>query len=318
MAPIIKFENVSKTFGTIISRARVISLRDISLTINKGERVCLFGPNGAGKSTVMKAIMGLVNPSKGKVFVNNINVQKNPLKIKEMIGYLPSELNFYKAVPCKESLYHFGILRGLSHQQAKKEVERLLKMIGLIKWGDLPPKMMSSGMRQRFSLALALIGDPDIILFDEPVSFIDLQGQMKIFQLVNEYVEENQEKTIIMCTHNIQQAMIMSDRLVLLDRGEIIIDGPIEEVVSQKCKYMQIILSEDAPAQEIMKTIIGDEKYEISGRKILIRSDNALQISVDIINRLQANNISIFSYRPLLEQKRTSTKNDKNNVKEEE
>ncbi len=303
--PLIQIENLSKIYGRYISRARVTSLRNLNFSINKGERVCLFGPNGAGKSTIMKAIMGLVKPTSGRVLINNINVQQSKIQIKKMIGYLPSELNFYLNTPCKESLYHFGLLRGLSRKRAKEETIKLLETIGLEKWWDIPPKLMSSGMRQRFSLALTIIGNPEIILFDEPISFIDVQGKMKIYQLVHDYVTTT-PKTVIMSTHNIQDALIMSDRLIVVDRGQIIIDGPITDVIKDRCKSMEIILADPKPDIEAIKKILVEKNYDISGRKILIQDDNALQISINIINQLQFNGIPIFSYRPFVEQRRMS------------
>lgn len=306
MDPIIRVENVSKIFGRYISRVRVTSLRDINFTIKKGERICLFGPNGAGKSTLMNAIMGLLKPTEGQIYIKDYNVRWNPLKVKQSIGYLPSELNFYMNTPCKESLIHFGILRGLSRKVAFQETDRLLELIGLAKWWDLPPKLMSSGMRQRFSLSLAIIGDPEIILFDEPVAFIDVQGKLKVYQLVQDYVKDK-AKTVIMSTHNIQDALVMSDRLILMDRGRIIVDGPITEVITKRCKSMEIILSQDVPSEKEIVKVIGEEDFELSGRKILVRSENALQISTSIVNRLQENKISVFSFRPFVEQRRTKT-----------
>lgn len=303
MDPIIKIDNLTKVFGRYVSRARITSLRNISFEINTGERVCLFGPNGAGKSTIMKSIMGLIKPSSGKVSVNGLNVRKNQLKIKRMIGYLPSDFSFFVDTPCGESLMHFAILRGLKWRDAKQEVDRLLEIVGLTKWWDLPPKLMSSGMKQRFSLAMTIVADPDIILFDEPVSFIDVQGKMKIYQLVQEYVE-SKEKTILMSTHNIQEAMILSNRIIVVDRGQIIVDGPIVEIVTNRCKKMEIILSDENPPLPSVKNALEKFDYEISGRKILIKSDDALQKSVDIINQLNNNKIPVFSFRPLIEQKR--------------
>jgi len=307
MEAIIRVDQLSKIYGTYFSRARVTSLRNISFEVKEGERVCLFGPNGAGKSTIMKAIMGLIKPTKGEVIVKGFNAQRNKLTVKKLIGYLPSELDFFLNVPIKESLYHFGLLRGLERKRALEETEKLLEMMGLSKWWDLAPQLMSSGMKQRFSLALALIGDPEIILFDEPISFIDVQGKMKIYQLVHDYVS-NQKKTIIMCTHNIQDALIMSDRLIVIDRGEIIIDGSITEVITERCKSMEIILTEEKPDPEEIKKVIGDENYVLSGRKILVHTEDALQFSTTLVNRLQENRIQVFSFRPFVEQRREKKK----------
>ena len=301
--PVISVQDVSKTFGRYISRARVTSLRNINFDVYEGERICLFGPNGAGKSTIMKAILGLVRPTSGRVFVKGMDVRRNQLKIKQIIGFLPSDLNFFVDTPCSESLLHFGLLRGMKMKEAKKEVDRILEMIGLKKWYDLQPKLMSSGMRQRFSLAMAIIGDPEIIFFDEPVAFIDVQGRMKIYQLIQDYTKKR-NKTLIMSTHNIQEAMIMSDRIIIIDRGQILVDGEISEVVTSRCKSMEIILSDEKPPKKIVKDILGNIDYDISGRKIIVKSEDALQISIDIINKLQENRISVFSFRPLVEQKR--------------
>ncbi len=308
MDPLIKVDGLTKIFGTYLSRARVTSLRDITFSVKKGERVCLFGPNGAGKSTIMKSLMGLVNPTRGSILINGIDVRKNPIAIKKMIGYLPSDLTFYPEIPCKDTLFHLALLRGLTWNEAKIEANKLLELVDLSKWWDLPPKLMSSGMKQRFSLALAIAGDPEIILFDEPIAFIDVQGKMKIYQLVHDYVNKS-EKTVIMSTHNIQDALIMSDRLIVIDKGQIILDGPITKVIKEKCRLMEIILSEEKPSEKEIKRVIGDEDYEISGRKILVRSDNALQISTIIVNKLQENKIPVFSFRPFVEQRRKKQDN---------
>ena len=297
---VLEFNNISKSFFGIQA------LKNVSLSLQEGHILGLVGENGAGKSTLMKSIMGLLKPTEGQIYIKDFNVRWNPLKVKQNIGYLPSELNFYLDTPCKESLFHFGILRGLSRKNALHETDRLLELIGLSKWWDLPPKLMSSGMKQRLSLALAIIGDPEIILFDEPVSFIDVQGKLKVYQLVHEYVRDS-AKTVIMSTHNIQDALVMSDRLILMDRGRIVVDGPITEIITKRCKSMEIILSEDAPSEKDILKAIGEEEFEISGRKILIRSKDALQISTSIVNRLQENKISVFSFRPFVEQRRTET-----------
>jgi ABC-type multidrug transport system ATPase subunit len=257
----------------------------------------------------MKAIMGLIRPSKGKVFVKGKNVQHNPLTVKQSIGYLPSDLQFFLDTPCKESLYHFGILKGLSRKETKKEIKRLLEMVGLSKWDDLPPKYMSSGMKQRFSLAMTIIGDPEIILFDEPVSFIDVQGKMKIYQLVQQYVEDS-SKTIIMATHNVQEAMVMSDRIIVIDRGQIITEGDISEVLTKRCRAMEIILSTDPPSRDQIELVTGYEDFDMSGRKIVIKSDDALQKGTNIVNNLRENAIQVFSFRPLIEQKRMENKGE--------
>ena len=316
MDTIISLENVTKVFGRYISRARVTSLRDISFDIKQGERVCLFGPNGAGKSTIMKAIMGLIKPTSGNIYVKGMNVRKNKLKVKRTIGYLPSDLNFFLEVPCRESLIHFGIIRGLRLEDAKKEADRLLEVVGLKKWYDLQPKLMSSGMKQRFSLAMTIIADPEIILFDEPVSFIDVQGRMKINELIQNYIDQK-SKTIIMSTHNIQEALILSDRIIVIDRGQIIADGPIAETVRSKCQSMEIILSDDNPNAEDISAVVDGYDFEITGRKILIRSENALQESVEIINKLQNAKIPVFSYRPLVEQRRKENQKEAEKNEEE-
>ena len=316
METIISLDNVTKIFGRYISRARVTSLREISIDIKEGERVCLFGPNGAGKSTIMKAIMGLIKPTEGTVYVKGMNVRKNKIKVKRAIGYLPSDFNFFLDVPCRDSLVHFGVIRGLKWEDANKEADRLLELVGLKKWYDLQPKLMSSGMKQRFSFAMTIIADPDIILFDEPVSFIDVQGRMKINELIQNYVEQK-SKTILMSTHNIQEALILSDRIIVIDRGQIIADGPIAETVRSKCHSMEIILSEDSPNKTEIETTIEGYDFEIAGRKILIRSKNALQESIEIINKLQNAKIPVFSYRPLVEQRRAPLQTNNEKTSEE-
>ena len=216
----LRLEHISKSYGN----QRV--LKDVSLSMNDGEIVGLLGPNGAGKSTLMKVMVGLVKADrivesqKSKV-ESNISV----LEVPERVGYLPEQNPLYEEMYVREYLSFMARLGKV--EQPEERVETLIKRVGLIPEAHKRIGQLSKGYRQRVGLAQALLGDPDLLVLDEPTTGLDPNQLVEIRQLIKQL---GRDRMVILSTHILQEVREICDRIVILDHGEIKADKSIDEV----------------------------------------------------------------------------------------
>jgi len=199
-------QHISKTFGT----ARV--LHDVSLSVASGEVLGLLGPNGAGKSTLMKILIGLLNPDKAP----DTLVQCPP-----RVGYLPERNPLYEEMYVREYLHFMASLTGSSG-----EVEPLIERVGLLPEANKRIRVLSKGYRQRVGLAQALLGDPELLILDEPTTGLDPNQLLDIRRIIR---EEGQHRIVILSTHILQEVSEMCSRVVILDHGHIRADRSMNE-----------------------------------------------------------------------------------------
>lgn len=192
-------------------------LKDICLTINDGEVVGLLGPNGAGKSTLMKIMVGVWNATNGE------------LKVPSSIGFLPEQNPLYEDMYVREYLRFFVGLRSKEQgtKSQDKIVEELIERVGLTVEANKKIGQLSKGYRQRVGLAQAMIGDPELLILDEPTTGLDPNQLEDIRALIREMGEE---RTVILSTHILQEVKQMCTRVVIIDHGEIKVDKPIAEI----------------------------------------------------------------------------------------
>ena len=204
----IQIEKVNKSFG-----AQQV-LKDVSLTIPEGQVLGLLGPNGAGKSTLMKILIGLWKADSGMV--------STPPRI----GYLPENNPLYEELYVIEYLRFMAEITGVESRKSK--VERLIDMVGLTPECHKHIRELSKGYRQRVGLAQALLGDPQLLILDEPTTGLDPNQLVEIRSLIRSL---GKDRTVILSTHIMQEVREMCDRVVILDRGEIKADKPINEII---------------------------------------------------------------------------------------
>lgn len=243
--------NVTKTFGNITA------LNNLNLKIRQGELFGLVGPNGAGKTTAIRIVCGILHPTAGRVLIDDRNVFEN-IAIKQRIGYLPEEPNLYTRPTAYELLNYFGSLyEGVSPER----ILHLLTFVGLNHRKDSKVETFSKGMRQRLAFARALIHDPDILILDEPTMGLDPTTAKRVRQFVKTF---KGEKTIILCTHYMEEADELCDRIGFLDRGRIVKKGTplqLKEELRQESTY-EIITSENSPSfiDDIQNSVITHNK----------------------------------------------------------
>jgi len=218
--------------GLFKSEKKVIeALKGVSFTVKHGEVVGLLGPNGAGKTTTIKILATLLLPDNGEAFVEGYSVVKDPDKVRENIGVmLTVEKGFYPILTGRENLEYFGRLYGLKGEYLKRRVEEVLEIVGLTELGAVNRiyEEYSLGMKARLSLARALLPDPPVLLLDEPTLGLDPPSARKIRELVRS-LAHRENKAILYTTHNMFEAEIVCDRILLINKGLIVASGsPME------------------------------------------------------------------------------------------
>lgn len=214
-------ENVAKVYGT--QRA----LNGVSFSIPSSEVVGFLGPNGAGKSTMMKIITCFLPPTEGKVSVCGLDVMKNSIEVRRMIGYLPEHNPLYLDMYVREYLHFIGDIYGVP--QLNKRVAEMIDRVGLGPEAHKKIEALSKGYRQRVGLAQAMIHDPKVLILDEPTSGLDPNQLVEIRSLIKEI---GKEKTVMLSTHIMQEVEAICNRTIIINKGNIVADKATSELRS--------------------------------------------------------------------------------------
>ena len=246
----INIENLSKSYG------HVQAVKSISFSLSDKEIVGFLGANGAGKSTTLKIMTGYLSPSSGNVFVNDKNIIDHNLEIQKQIGYLPELNPLYGEMKVYEYLKFHAEIRGITDQNFKSALERVVSECGLQGVVHRTVGNCSKGYKQRIGLAAAMIHDPKILILDEPVTGLDPNQIVEIRQLIKKL---GKEKLVLMSSHILQEIQATVDRIIIINKGEIVADGTSEELLADSQGKTQINLeiqnAEENTIQE-MKAVI--------------------------------------------------------------
>ncbi|SFM20582.1 heme exporter protein A [Methanolobus profundi] len=245
MDSIISLTGLSKSFG------RRKALNNIDLVIGKGEFVAIFGPNGAGKTTLLKIMSTIIEPTKGNVLINGIDSKKDPSKIRGMIGAISHETYLYDELTARENLEFFAHMYDIDKDHIDDRIDDILKNVNLFQRADERAGSFSRGMKQRLSIARALLHQPSILLMDEPYTGLDQHAAANFERVL--MGTGNSDVTRIMITHNIERAFELCDRMLIMDRGELRFDKlktDIESVEEFKEQYLSIV-EKDTDAEGI-------------------------------------------------------------------
>jgi len=223
----IEVQCVTKSYGN------QLALNEISFSANKGEIIGFLGPNGAGKSTMMKIITGFISPTKGTVFVSGIDVLKSPKKTKAKIGYLPEQNPLYHEMYVKEYLQFQASIFKIS----KETISTVIKTVGLTPESHKKISQLSKGYQQRVGIAAAIIHNPDVLVLDEPTTGLDPNQIQEIRTLIKKL---GKEKTILFSTHIMQEVEAVCDRVIIIKKGELLIDKSIEELKENNKQIIEV------------------------------------------------------------------------------
>lgn len=222
MESVISIRNLNKFYGT------KHVLKDISLDIFPGQVIGYIGPNGAGKSTTVKILCGLLQDFKGDVYIKGIDIRKDAVKAKSVIGYVPEIAELYDVLTPAEFLNLMGSLYSMPKDLADDRIDTMLDAFGLKGNKDQRMETFSKGMKQKVLIISGLLHNPDIIILDEPLSGLDANSVIIVKELIEKLAHSG--KTIFYCSHMMDIVEKVSDRIILIDDGRVVADGTFEEL----------------------------------------------------------------------------------------
>ena len=243
MNSIISIESLTKYYG------KFLAVSDISFSVNKGEIFGLIGPNGAGKSTTMRSILNFIKPTEGKITIKGLDSQKDYIKIRNLIGYLPGEFSIYDNLSGEEYISHILHLRNKSNKIPN--LKNLAAMFDL----DLSKKSkkLSKGNKQKVGIIQAFCHDPEILILDEPTSGLDPLKQQEFEDLVLEF--KNQGKTIFISSHVLPEVETLCDRVAIIKNGQIIAEDKMADLKKKSLNRIEVQFSKDFDVNKLRKNI---------------------------------------------------------------
>ena len=322
----ITVKNVTKKYG------KFKAVDNISFEVNEGEIIGLLGPNGAGKSTTMNILTGFIEPTQGEVIINGYNISKKPKKAKKCIGYMPEGVPLYKDMTVKEFITYMAELKGVKKENIKESVEQAMQDTWLQNVKKVLIKHLSKGYKQRVSMAGALVGNPEIIILDEPTVGLDPKQIIEIRNLIKKLGKNH---TLIISSHILSEISQICEKVIIINKGQIVaVDSPenLEDKVNVE-NAINIIVEDMENKIESLK-INGAKKVELikknddNTKEYRIIPEKDYDIRKTIFSDLAKENITIFELKKPeitleeafmeLIQKNEKDKEEKEKIKEEE
>ena len=220
MSTSIKISNLTKKYECITA------VDNVSITTYPSQIIALLGPNGAGKSTLMNIIVGFLAPTSGDVHIFDTNIANNPIIAKQNIGFLPEGSPLYSDMSVKKFISYMAELKS----QPTKEIQRVMNLANIENVANQKIETLSKGYKRRVGFALSIIGDPPILILDEPTDGLDPNQKEHMLNLIQEM---SKDKTIIISTHLLDEAQSIANRILIMDKGKIKADGDLEAILKQ-------------------------------------------------------------------------------------
>ncbi len=261
METMVEIRGLKKTFPST-NGAPIQAVKGIDLDIYKGEIFSLLGPNGAGKTTTLSMISGLIKPTEGDAVIGGYSITNSPLKAKKLLGVIPQEVALYPALSARQNLVFFGKMYDLSGKELSRRVDEIIEFIDLKERQDEKIETYSGGMKRRVNIGVGLIHQPELLYMDEPTVGIDPQNRRRILDTVKQLRDEF-GITVVYTTHLMEEAQELSDRVGIIDYGEIIALGTQGDLIQMVGEEDRLILNvgeqqiPDGFLQKIEKQIEG-------------------------------------------------------------
>ena len=263
----IEIENLTKRFGTNTA------VENLDLGVREGEVLGLLGPNGAGKTTTIRILSCLIAPTSGRARVNGLLVGKDDHQIRQTVGILTESPGLYERLSAWQNLDYFARLYGLDEERRERQVEKYLRMLGL--WDRRRERVggFSKGMKQKIAIARALVHEPKVLFLDEPTSALDPESARTVRDFVEELRTEG--RTIVICTHNLDEAERLCDRIAILKRRLIRIDTPSRLRSDLYGRRVEVQLKEvTGPVVAAARALAFVGQVEVDDRKLVLAVQN--------------------------------------------
>lgn len=293
----IQVENITKRYGNFTA------VDGISFDIDEGEIVGFLGPNGAGKSTTMNMITGFIEPSDGRIIVDGYDISKKPKKAKRQIGYMPEGVPLYSDLTVKEFVAYMADLKGCDKKTKKEEIKKVLEETGLTEVQNKLTKNLSRGYKQRVSMAGALVGNPKVIILDEPTVGLDPKQVTEIRTLIKNLGKKH---TVILSSHILSEVSQICNRVIIINKGKIVaIDTPenLENKVAQNNVVYVTVEDPENKIESIKENLnnIKDIQFVIENedktKKYIIKGEKDIDLRKEIFETLAKEGITIFEMK---------------------
>ena len=295
----IRAENLTKRYG------QHVAIDSLNFTIEKGEILGFLGPNGAGKSTTMNIITGYLSASDGSVTVDDLDVLEHPEEVKKKIGYLPEQPPLYLDMTVLEYLKFVGEIKSVSAQEFKDSLERVLSVVRIDHVKDRLIKNLSKGYRQRVGLAQSLIGNPPVLILDEPTIGLDPKEIIEIRNLIKGLGKDH---TVVLSSHILPEVSAVCERVLIINRGKIVATDSPENLARRLTGKSRLSLRVDGPAKEVkaaLRAIAGVRGVETHASTeenavdVMIEAEQDRDLRRDIFHTLSKANYPILLMRPM-------------------
>lgn len=293
----IEVKNITKRYG------KAVAVENISFTIEDGEIVGLLGPNGAGKSTTMNILTGFLEQTEGEVIIDGFDTLKKPKKAKKEIGYMPEGVPLYTDLTVKEFVTYMAEIKQVEKKSRKEKVEKIIEQTGLKDVEKKLIKNLSRGYKQRVSMAGALVGEPKILILDEPTVGLDPKQITEIRNLIKELGKTH---TVILSSHILSEVSQICNKVVIINKGKIVaVDTPENlenKVNNNNCIYVMVEDTENK-VEKIKDKIKGVKKIELveenkdGTKQYLIEAEKDIDIRKTIFSEFAKENITIFEMK---------------------
>ncbi len=298
MEKIIEIKKISRTFGEFKA------LNDVSLDIEKGTIFGLLGPNGAGKSTLINVLSCQMRPTTGSAFISGLDVVSDKKDVLSIIGVVPQENSFYDELTVAENLGYFGSLYGVATIDIKKRSHRILEMLQLTEKGSSRASTLSGGMKTRLNIACALVHKPEVLILDEPSVGLDPVSRKALWDTIRTVNREG--TTILITTHYMEEADLLSDRILIMHKGNIVVEGTPEDLKNTVGERVIQITSTPGDYHAItdqVNTLEGVASCAVNekGLKVTLTDEQALEHIIETLEVGGEHITNIESNRPSLE-----------------
>ncbi len=291
----IEVKNLVKKYGDICA------VSDVSFTVRDGEILGLLGPNGAGKSTTMNIMTGYLSATSGEVNIAGFNILDNPIEAKKHIGYLPEIPPLYTDMTVLEYLNFVYDLKGVAEKKRNAHIDEVMEAVKVTDVKDRVISNLSKGYKQRVGLAQAMIGNPEVLILDEPTVGLD---PMQIIEIRSVIKKLGKNHTVILSSHILQEVQAICDRVVIINKGKVAaIDSPenLARTISNENKFMLRIASDERTALDVLESISGIKQIKSLGRKeknttdFIIETEPNVDVRPEIFRKMADSNLPILS-----------------------
>jgi ABC-2 type transport system ATP-binding protein len=295
----IEVEGLTKYYGLLPA------VRDISFQVGRGEILGFLGPNGAGKTTTMRILTCFIPPTNGRVRVAGFDIYKHPLEIRRRIGYLPENVPLYSDMTVTSYLFFVAEVKGINRRERQRRIEEVIRHCGIAEVRNRIIGKLSKGYRQRVGIAQALLGDPEVLILDEPTIGLDPKQIIEIRNLIKSL---GGQRTVILSTHILPEVSMVCQRVIIINEGRLVAVDTPENLTAQLETSHQVSLQIEGPPDRVLKELEKvDGVLQVEGQgsagngvyRYLVKSTPDMDIRKDLATTIHQNHWGLWELRPV-------------------